>query len=80
MERGHKLAMKWLEEFKIAVSNGDVASLEKLIENFPQEFENLEQLSEAATLTEGAIEIIKSKVDKLSVEMKKLKDARNYMQ
>ncbi len=80
MERGHQLAMKWLEEFKIAVSNGDVASLEKLIENFPQEFENLEQLSEAATLTEGAIEIIKSKVDKLSVEMKKLKDARNYMQ
>lgn len=72
--------MKWLEEFKIAVSNADIANLERLIENFPQEFDNLEQLSEAATLTEGAIEIIKSKVDKLSVEMKKLKDARHYMQ
>lgn len=71
--------MKWLEEFKIAVSNADIANLERLIENFPQEFDNLEQLSEAATLTEGAIEIIKSKVDRLSVEMKKLKDARNYI-
>lgn len=71
--------MIWLDEFKIAVANANLEQLERLVGNFPLEFENLEQMSEIQTLTQTAIDIVKNDIDKLNLEMKKLKDARRYV-
>ena len=69
----------WINEFKIAVLNEDEATIERLIQNAPLIFDSLEQLEEMAALTKDAEHIIKKRRDKLSLELKKLKDARNYI-
>ncbi|WP_169973935.1 MULTISPECIES: hypothetical protein [unclassified Campylobacter] len=69
----------WLNEFKIAVLNEDEESIERLIQNAPLIFDSIEELEEVATLTKDAEEIIQKRLEKLSLELKKLKDARNYI-
>ncbi|MDL0088377.1 hypothetical protein [Campylobacter gastrosuis] len=73
------MASEWLKSLKISVINEDIDTIIKLTQNFKQnEFENLDQLNEAASLTSLAIELFKSKKVHLEGEMQKLLNAKKY--
>lgn len=70
--------MKWLDDFQLAVIEGDVKLLSKLIKDVPS-FESLEDMQTASALIEEAKKIIESKKGDLLDKMDKIKKTKTYL-
>ena len=62
----------WLNNFKIALVQKDIASLEKLVNDIPK-FETVEEMEQASVFIKQAIEIFVDLRDKTLVDMNKMK-------
>ncbi len=71
--------MKWLNDLKIAVIEENIDKIEKLMNIFPDSFENTAKANEALALTKRAIEIIENKKAQTLKEMKKIKKIREFV-
>ncbi|MBR8462741.1 hypothetical protein KDE12_07795 [Campylobacter sp. faydin G-105] len=71
--------MTWLNKFKIAILNSDLQTIESLINERPSKFTDINEVQEATILTQQAIKIFKESKNSLSLELKKLKNIRNYI-
>ncbi|MBR8464092.1 hypothetical protein KDD93_05835 [Campylobacter sp. faydin G-24] len=71
--------MTWLNKFKIAILNSDLQTIESLISERPSKFTDINEVQEATILTQQAIKIFKESKNSLSLELKKLKNIRNYI-
>lgn len=71
--------MKWLNEFKLALINEDILALDRLINEFSNQNFNIDEALEAATLTNSAIELFKSKKITIQNKMQELKNIKKYV-
>lgn len=66
----------WTSEFKLALINEDIASLEKLLDSI--DYKEVD-LNEAKALTQEAIKLISKKKDAQATEIQKIQKARKYI-
>ncbi len=68
---------KWLDTIKTGIINEDTYCLSKVIKEIPV-FKNLEDATTALTLINNAKTIIINKQNKLRLDMKKIKQIKEY--
>ncbi len=71
--------MEWLDTFQLALIKKDEAALLQLIDELPQ-FPELQQMQKASILIEQAIELFKEKKETSASEMRKIKQAKAYLE
>lgn len=69
---------KWLDEFKLALIDEDFEILEKLLDEFKPENENLEQLKQAKALCDEAFILMQNKKSILASHIEELRKAKEF--
>jgi hypothetical protein len=67
----------YLNELKIAVINGDIDKLQKLIDTAP-EYETIEEAQEIVSFMHEAIKLLQKEKNRLSIEMQKIKKLQKF--
>lgn len=68
---------EWLNRFKVALVEADLARLEKLQQQMP-EFKTLEEMTEAQALIAQAIELFTHESDKTKAAMEQMQKALKF--
>jgi len=71
--------LKWLNDLKIAVIEENIEKIEKLMNQFPNSFDDLAKANEALALTKKAIELVEIEKSKTLKEMKKIKKIKEFV-
>ncbi len=70
--------MNWLNELKVAYLNKNDNKLSELLDNLPT-LKTRDEMFEALAIMEQITEYAKAQKERLGVEMKKLKQTRNFL-
>ena len=68
---------KYLNELKVAVINEDLKKIEELSNQTPQ-FNTIEEAQEIQSFLKKAINLLQKEKNKLSIDMKKIKDLQKF--
>jgi hypothetical protein len=71
-------AMKWLDEFKIALIEENDTKISSLLSSMPS-FESVEEIQEAMALIDQARKTYISKKESLAKQMQKLETSRKFL-
>lgn len=70
--------MNWLNELKVAYLNKDDDKINTLLDNLPA-FKTRDEMLEALAIMEQITEYANTQKEKLNVEMRKLKQMKNFV-
>ncbi len=69
----------WIKEFKIAVIENNIENIKTLLEEIP-DFDNLEDMKEAAYLLQEAATLFESLKEKTSVSIQSIKNSLSFLE
>ena len=70
--------MTWKNKFKIAIIDGDVNTLEKLIDNIPK-VDTVEEAKETLALIQEALSVVENAKEKTLQIMNKIKKTKAFL-
>jgi len=73
-----KQQMTWKNKFKIAIIDGDVNTLEKLIDNIPK-VDTVEEAKETLALIQEALSVVENAKEKTLQIMNKIKKTKAFL-
>jgi hypothetical protein len=73
-----KQQMTWKNKFKIAIIDGDVNTLEKLIDNIPK-VDTVEEAKETLALIQEALSVVENATEKTLQIMNKIKKTKAFL-
>jgi hypothetical protein len=78
MERDSQHVASWQQELKLSIVSSSFATIEKLLQNIPQEQE-LEELQVTHALMGEAIELFEKEQQRLQKSMQNIKNSKQFL-